>query len=164
MTTATRAVTGILLVCVLALSGCTSTEKKGSTPMKLSVSQVKVQIDALIRESVTALSPGASLGASLGDFTSVPCNDNNGSDLSGPVEVARSYFINGLEAANNDAYFDNFIQYWKGRGWHMHDDSRPRDPFLSMENNDGFGLALEATVDTGRISISGSSPCVKPDK
>ena len=64
--------------------------------MKLSVSQVKVQIDALIRESVTALSPGASLGASLGDFTSVPCNDNNGSDLSGPVEVARSYFINGL--------------------------------------------------------------------
>ena len=132
--------------------------------MKLSVSQVKVQIDALVRESVTALSPGASLGAGVGDFISVPCNPNNGSDLSGPVEVGRSYSINGLEAADNDAYFDNFLQYWKGRGWHLRHDSRPRDPFLSMENNDGFGLALQATVDTGRISVSGSSPCVKQGK
>jgi hypothetical protein len=151
----------LLLAAALLVSGCSSSRQGDPLPRSLSITEAQHRLDAYVRKAVTELPGSASLGRPLGPTPPLPCNDAD-SHNAGDVNAQASFWITGVDAAATAAAFDAFVTHWKAQGWHIAADDRPGRGFVTMRSPDGYGLSLQTTADTQRLSIGGSSPCASP--
>ena len=157
-------------VVLLGLAGCTSGagshRTSSSPPHRASTSssggytRAAGQAHRNAERSLQALPAGATLRA-LGAGNPVPCSDDDGAPPSTPVSIQTSYWVEGVDAADNKKYVTALVDYWRGKGWSVHADQRPGDQFVSL-SSDSYGVTFQLTGDGARLSIATSTPCVAP--
>ena len=114
-----------------------------------------------VRDAMKVLPEDARL--ELRYLPSTPCDDPSDNGPRGRVEVNRQYWIRGIGDDRIDQQFDSLLNYWRHHDFKILNDFRPRDYFISVENNeDAFRMSIRRGA-SGALSIGASSPCVWPD-
>jgi hypothetical protein len=159
-----------LAVVLLGLAGCTSGTGPGPTTShspkgthvqtSISYTQAQDQAHRNAQQSLQALPAGATLRG-LGAGNPVPCSDDDGAPPSTPVSIQTSYWVEGVDAADNKKYVTALVAYWRGKSWSVNADQRPGDQFVSLSSDD-YGVTFQLTGDGARLSIATSTPCVAP--
>ncbi|QWF79285.1 hypothetical protein [Amycolatopsis sp. CA-230715] len=100
-------------------------------------------------------------------LTETPPQPQNYTDPSGKEDgrqnIGLNFWVDGVDNAKTDSYFDAFKAWWNTHGWSVRTDSRPNDTFINAKR-DEYGMSLETTrTAEKRISIGGSTPWVWPN-
>ena len=127
----------------------------------MSYDQASAQVDAYVKQSLAALPAGSSL-TSRGSPVPLPCSDSDGAPASTPVSVQSDYWVDGIATSGNEKYLDDFVTYWRSKGWQVSLDRRPNIQYVVLASSDGFEVVMQLTPDGSRLSVSGASPCVAP--
>lgn len=144
---------GILVIAVaIAATACGGNSMEPT--VSLADAQARLQKD--IHDAATAVFPQ---GFTLEDQGPSPqnCTDSVGK-TDGQVNMGMGFWVNGIERARNDEYFDALKNWWSTHGWSSKTDSRPKDMFINA-TRDGYLMGLGSSVD-GRLTIEGTTPCV----
>ena len=143
----------LLVVAVLV-----ATVACGGDKVEPSISLADAQATASkdLREAAAAVFPP---GFSLEEMPPqpLPCTGSSNRP-DGRVLVGVSFWVNGIDNARNNSYFDALKNWWTAHGWAVATDSRPGDMFVNA-GRDGYLMSLQASVN-GRLSLGNSTPCV----
>jgi hypothetical protein len=80
----------------------------------------------------------------------------------GQVVYGVTFWVNGVDSAKNNTYFDSLKAWWLSHRWILQDDSRPADPFMNATHPDGYLMSLRANFHK-RMTIGSTTPCVRPE-
>ena len=118
------------------------------------------RIHALAQQSLQGLPSGSRL-TSMGPDSPVPCSDSDGAPPSTPVTIAAVYWVSGPADARPADLLGRIVDCWRGQGWQVKNDLRPRDQFATVASG-GYAVNVQLTADGSRLSLSAESPCVPP--
>ncbi|WP_409181754.1 hypothetical protein F9C11_35590 [Amycolatopsis sp. VS8301801F10] len=145
-----------LMAClVFSLTSCGNGDKVESP---LSFDQAREVALNSVHAAAAAVFPA---GYKLADdyVPQLPCTDASDRPT-GQVHASVSFWVEGLDHARNNAYFDALARWWTSNGWNLETDDRPKDLFVNARR-DGYLMGMQATPD-GRLNLGVDSPCAWP--
>ena len=120
------------------------------------LADVQATAQRLVNDAATAIFPP---GFKLEDQGQqpLPCTGPSGRP-DGRVLTSVNFWVNEVDRAQNNSYFDALKTWWAAHQWSLANDSRPGDMFINA-GHDGYLMSLEASKE-GRLNIGASTPCV----
>lgn len=151
-----------LLVCGL-LAGCGGAMTPGGSMNTITQQEAIERVDRYNAEAIAALPVDPTLTPTL-EQLDAECLDPTDNGPRNRIQVAKSYFLDGIPKDNNVAYFDAVRQWWTTHGWRiLEDDRTDGSRYLWVERNeDGFRMSLQESAE-GSVSLGATSPCIWPD-
>ncbi|MEV7043958.1 hypothetical protein [Amycolatopsis sp. NPDC051061] len=148
---------GRLMVAAL-LAACAAACSDGHT---ISVADARESATGQLRAAAAAMFPP---GFTLEPLPPQPLNCTTWTGSStGQVMHGVIFWVNGVDSAMNNSYFDSLKAWWQSDRWTLQNDSRPADPFMNAIHPDGYLMSIRANVDK-RVAIGNTTPCVRPDE
>ncbi|MBB4916939.1 hypothetical protein [Streptosporangium saharense] len=152
-----------MLVVLGGLGGCARSDSMTDGGSKLTEAQATARVEELIRQVVSGITPKPRMELIPTSLAEHPCIPNEGSALTGEIYVVRSYHLKDLPKDGLSAVAEKIRGNWESAGHkitmtYRFDEGEPR---LSGETSDGFGLALDSTVEK-ELALLVQSPCFRP--
>lgn len=162
-----------LLLCLgalmmLAAAACSSQSSPSPSSSKgthvtahLTHAQAAAQAHKYMDETLSAFPQGTGLTPVTADVDA-PCSDDDGAPASTPVVINAASRLTGVDAGQLAGVLTAFVSHWKGRGWRVQTDERPKSQYVVMRNGDGYELSVDLNEAAGTASLGASTPCVPP--
>ncbi|MFB7876261.1 hypothetical protein ACFC06_13475 [Nocardia sp. NPDC056064] len=158
---------GILVVAALAATACGSHEETTLESTTFTATQAQQRISENLAAAIADLPGGVHLSKTsdnpgLSAFgkerpVSSPCWEGS-AQTTGMYYLSSSYWMSGVPAGENRAYYDATVRAWEERGWAVEHVSAW---VTTATLPDKFGLRLQdADEGDGSLSVTGMSACV----